>query len=419
MTPLHVAVLDEELPFPLTSGKRIRTFSLIKRLASRHRVTYLAHRNADPAEAEDAARALRAVGVTPVVVERRVPPKSGAGFYARLLANVASPLPYSVASHRSAELTRAARELAARDPVSLWHCEWTPYAATLRDAFPDAAPPSLVVAHNVESHIWQRLADNEPSRLKRAYIRHQHRKFAAFERWAYSSASTTVAVSESDAGCIRRDFAGRNVTVVDNGVDVAFFQPGRPADRDPFRVLFLGSLDWRPNIDAVDQLLTDIVPTVRAVEPRFRLTLVGRQPSPALRQRVAQTPGVELFADVADVRPYLHGAGMLAVPLRIGGGSRLKILEALATGLPVVTSTVGVEGLHLEADRHVTIADGPEAFVRTLLGGMKTARAMQLQGQRGRSAVVERYDWDPLADRLDAVWRETAGAPLPAVRRAG
>src|SRR5262245_34224832 len=123
MRSLRVAVLDEELPFPLTSGKRIRTYNLLARLAARHRVTILCHRNPDHREALAADDAFRALGIDTVVVDRTVPPKSGPGFYARLVGNLLSPLPYSVASHASPALAEAVRTHAAAHPVDVWHCE--------------------------------------------------------------------------------------------------------------------------------------------------------------------------------------------------------------------------------------------------------------------------------------------------------
>src|SRR5437764_14677275 len=157
MRPLRVAVLDEELPFPLTSAKRIRTFNLLRRLADRHRITVLCHRNPDPREAAAADAAFRSLGVETVVVDRAVPPKSGPGFYARLAGNLLSPLPYSVSSHASPALAEAVRRHAASHRVDVWHCEWTPYAQVLRDAFGEelAGVRWSVMAHNVESLIWR------------------------------------------------------------------------------------------------------------------------------------------------------------------------------------------------------------------------------------------------------------------------
>jgi glycosyltransferase involved in cell wall biosynthesis len=410
---LHIAVLDEELPYPLTSGKRIRTFNLLRRLADRHRITYVCHRNADPAEAEATAEPICEAGMTPLVVDRSVPKKSGLGFYARLAGNLLSPLPYSVATHTSRQLRQAVERLQASDPPDLWHCEWTPYAQTLRELGTrnselgtrnlSCAPRWLVMAHNVESLIWQRYAETEPHPLKRWYVRRQWRKFERFERWAYSAATRTVAVSPEDAALVRNHFGAARVDVVDNGVDTEYFHP-RNAQRDPFRILFLGSLDWRPNLDGVRLLLDNIFPQVRAQEPRARLVVVGRNPPEWLRQLTAQRAGIELHANVADVRPFLWQAGVLAVPLRIGGGSRLKILEALATGLPVVSTRIGAEGLALEADRHIVVADGPEAISEALLRAMSDPAPMRAMAECGRERVLECYDWDALAERLEEVW---------------
>jgi glycosyltransferase involved in cell wall biosynthesis len=416
MPSLHIAILDEELPFPLTSGKRIRTYHLLSRLASRHRLTYLCHRNPDSVEAARAEEAMRDLGIRTIIVERRVPAKKGLRFYARLAVNLFSALPYSVATHHSRPLCRGADQLMHDDPPDLWHCEWTPYAQTLRPlllAHNPMTTPWVVMAHNVESLIWQRYAETETNWLKHWYIRRQQRKFERFEAWAYSACNCAIAVSVEDAQLIGERFGARSVAVVDNGVDTNYFEPQSPCERDPFRILFLGSFDWRPNLDAVRVLLAEILPRVRAAEPRATLALVGRKPPAWLRDLAANQPGVELHADVADVRPFLAGAGMLAVPLRIGGGSRLKILEALAAGLPVITTRVGAEGLHLMPDAHITVADEASTMANGLLRLMNNPKAVQEQAERGRQRVLERYDWAGLADRLDDVWLANVGNARP------
>ena len=334
MRSLHVAVLDEELPFPLTSGKRIRTHNLLARLADRHRVTVLCHRNPDRDEAAAAEAAYRALGIETVIVDRTIPTKTGPAFYARLAGNLLSALPYSVATHTSPALVEAIRSYAADNAVDVWHCEWTPYAQVLRDALGDELDQTrwTVMAHNVESLIWQRYTEAEENTVKRWYIRRQWTKFERFEQWAYSAATVPIAVSPDDAHMIRERFGVQRVEVVENGVDVDYFKPQRDVDRDPEKLLFLGSLDWRPNLDAVSILLDELFPKVRETVPNATLSLVGRRPPDWLKARVASTPGVRVFADVPDVRPFLATAGMLVVPLRIGGGSRLKILERSRPG---------------------------------------------------------------------------------------
>jgi glycosyltransferase involved in cell wall biosynthesis len=165
-------------------------------------------------------------------------------------------------------------------------------------------------------------------------------------------------------------------------------------------------------------LLERVMPAVRSAEPSAGLVLVGRQPPEWLRRAAAECPGVELHADVPDVRPFLAGAGLLAVPLRVGGGSRLKILEALASGLPVVSTRVGAEGLELEAGRHLTVVESIDGMAAALVEAVRSPGRMREQAEAGRAAVVRRYDWDLLAERLDAVWRDCAGERSPEARRA-
>ncbi|MBA4189564.1 MAG: glycosyl transferase family 1 [Planctomycetaceae bacterium] len=410
MRPLNIAVLDEELPFPLTSGKRIRTFNLLSRLAHRHRVTVLCHRNPDRMEALAAEEAFRANGINTIVVDRAVPSKSGAAFYARLAGNLLSPLPYSVATHTSPALAQAVREFADTNPVDVWHCEWTPYAEVLRAGLGDelAASRWTVMAHNVESLIWRRYMDAESNPVRRWYVKKQWQKFERFEQWAYSAATRAIAVSPDDARLMRDEFGATRTEVVDNGVDVGYFQPQHDVERDPSRLLFLGSLDWRPNLDAVAILLDEIFPKVREKQPNATLSLVGRRPPEWLKERAATTPGVRVFADVPDVRPFLATAGMLVVPLRIGGGSRLKILEALAMQTPVISTRVGAEGLTLTPERDLIVTETPSDMTERILEAIRRPEEFQETAEHGRRRVLARYSWEPLANKLEQVWQSVA-----------
>jgi len=408
----HVAVLDEELPYPLTSGKRIRTLNLLRHLAGQYRITYLARRNADAEEVAPAVELFKSLGITPVIAAPPVPAKSGVRFYSRLAGNLFAPLPYSVATHASHDFRRAVNLLAERDPVDLWHCEWTPYAAALRDL--RATDPGLrwlVMAHNVESLIWQRYAETERQPLKRWYIRRQWHKWERCERATAAAATSTVAVSPDDAELFRNRFAAERVDVVDNGVDTAYFRPTPEVPRDPYRVVFVGSLDWRPNLDAIDILLNEIWPKVLRAQPRAALSIVGRKPPDALRRAVADRPGVELHADVPDVRPFLAASGLLAVPLRVGGGSRLKILEALATGLPVVSTRIGAEGLSLESGVHLDVVEDVATMADAILSSMNNLPCTKAQADAGRRRVLDRYDWRPLAEKLAGVWEQCLRGP--------
>jgi glycosyltransferase involved in cell wall biosynthesis len=301
------------------------------------------------------------------------------------------------------------RSYAASNTVDLWQIEWTPYVATLP---PHATGRRLLIAHNVDSLIWQRYYETESHTLKRFYIRQQWRKFERFERRVFAEVDRVVAVSPEDAALVRGRFGVETVDVVENGVDVAYFDNVRGGGKAEV-ILFLGSLDWRPNLDAVRLLLDEIFPAVRRAEPSARLCLVGRNAPDWLAQRVAHTANAELHANVADVRPYLAESGVLAVPLRIGGGSRLKILEALAAGLPVVSTRIGAEGLELRPDKDLIVVEGVKEMAAALVESIRHPERVRIMAQQGREVIRARYDWETLADKLERVWEKCVMAARP------
>jgi glycosyltransferase involved in cell wall biosynthesis len=399
---MHVVIVDGDVSYPATSGKRLRTLNLMLQVAKRHRITYVGRCAADSEEARVAPAFLRDHNIEPILVPHPVPTKAGVTFYARLFANLFSSWPYSVTSHHSEPMRRAVAEIARQERVDVWQVEWAPYLTAIDSSLPG---PRVVIAHNVDTLIWQRYYETETSFLKRAFLKTQWKKFRRFEEQAFRQAARVVAVSEEDARLIREQFAQPNVDVVDNGIDRAFFEPVK-SQRDPARILFLGALDWRPNLDAVGLLLDKIFPRVRAQEPSATLAIVGRHPPPHLVARAAQTPGVELHADVADVRPYLGEYGVMAVPLRIGGGSRLKILEALACGLPVVSTRVGAEGLLLKPNEDYVQAE-VDAMADALVHAIRNPLIVQAMADHGQRLVLDTYDWSVLARKLEASWERS------------
>jgi polysaccharide biosynthesis protein PslH len=401
---MHAVIVDGDVSYPPTSGKRLRTLHLMQRLSRRHQVTYIARCHGPKAETHAALEYLGDHGIEPILIEDPLPPKSGLAFHGRLAANLAlSDLPYSIASHRSLPMRRAAQDYAAKHAVDIWQFEWLPYM----EALPRPSANRIVMAHNVDTLLWKRFHATANGKLKRFFLKNQWHKMERYERLHFRRASWVVAVSSDDARIIRDDFGMAHVDVVDNGIDRAYFESVE-GSRQQNRILFLGALDWRPNIDAVDLLLDRIFPQVWANEPSARLCIVGRHPSAGLAKRVQALPGVELHGDVPDVRPFLGQCGVMAVPLRIGGGSRLKILEALACGLPVISTAVGAEGLDLGPGRDFVQADEPEAMASALLQAIRSPRPIRDQASNGRRLVLERYDWDVLAGKLEQVWEKAS-----------
>lgn len=398
---MKVAIVSETAPCPPTSGARLRILHLMLPLAQRHEIT-LIYRAASAEEIEATRAKLEPAGVKLVPVLDPPAQKKGLSFYAKLAWNVLSALPYNVASHNSPGIREAMTRVAAQG-IDLWQLEWIAYADAVR-AIPGAK--LLVTAHDVVSCIWQRHHETARGLLKRWYIRQQWQKVEAFERRVYADADLALAVSEEDATRLRQMYGARRVEVVDNGVDFAAHAAieRRP---EPKTVLYLGALDSRPNQDAATVLLDEVFPALRARHPEARLLLVGRAPPEWLARRCEGQQGVELHGSVPDVKPFLARSSVLAVALRVGGGSRLKILEAFAAGLPVVSTQVGAEGLHLTGDRELIRVEHPPQMVRAIEQAWEETDQTQARVAAGRELARRRYDWDSLARRLEIVWEKT------------
>jgi len=396
---LNVLVLDEWLHYPPNSGRGVRTWSLLRRLARRHRVSLLCY--GDP-EAE-ASVAARAAGLSLHLV-RPFPASRGARLYGGLFANVFSRYPYSVWKHYTRRYENRLREVLRDNLFDLVHCECTVYARFLRVV---DKLPTLVMAHNIESQILFRRAQQSRTIVERVFFGLQARRMEAFERESLRRADWVTVVTELDAEQVRA-WGVQRASLVENGVDVDQFIPTE-GKCDSDEVLFLAALDWYPNLDALDYLLKDIFPLVRQARPSARLRIVGRCPPVGLKERIAHCPGVELVGEVTDARPYLTQAAVVVVPLRIGGGSRIKILEALAMAKAVVSTTIGAEGLAVTDGLHLLLADAPSDFAARMVELLRSSAEHFRLGENGRKLVVERYSWDQMARALEWAWEEVCG----------
>ncbi|MGO8719727.1 MAG: glycosyltransferase family 4 protein, partial [Acidobacteriaceae bacterium] len=397
---LKVLVLDEEIPFPLNSGKRIRTWNLLRNLSRRHDITFLCYGTPE----NPGLSKFEELGIRVVLVPG-LPASNTLRFYAGAFANIFSLWPYSVSRHHTRRFIRAIRTLIASQPFDLVHCEWTPYASYINAV---GQLPILIMAHNIEVTVWRRRAQHASNPAERLFMRWQAWKMARFEKKCFARAGHVAVVTEEERQTAKQ-WGAPAVYLVSNGVDTEYLHSGGEAF-EPDSLLFLGSLDWQPNRDALLYLLSEILPRIQAANPQAKLRIVGRQPATKLREQVEDLSGVEWVGEVPDIRPHFARAAIVLVPLRIGGGSRIKILESLSMGKAVVATHIGAEGLDVVPGVHCLIADSPADFsqsVTQLLADPE--RAVEL-GRNGRELVVRQYDWGGVAKILEQAWIDTASA---------
>jgi len=404
---MRILWLNANLLLPLDKGGKIRTWHLMRHLARRHDITYLTF--AEDAEAAAVRTAMREVCSSVVNVPRRDPAKGTAAFYASAALHLLDPLPYAVAKYRSKAYRLALEELVEHGGFDRVVCDFLVPAVNLRAALPC---PSILFTHNVESEIWRRHAENATHPIWKRLYQRQWRRMLRFEAKTLSRFDRLLAVSDADAQTFRHLY-GPSVTapidVVPTGVDTEFFTPTPDAFLRPHHIAFLGSMDWMPNEDAVLFFCREVLPRIRQSVPDATLSIVGRSPTPAVK-RLASERGIEVTGTVGDVRPWLGQAATTVVPLRIGGGTRLKIFEAMAAGKAVVSTTVGAEGLPAEPDRHLLIADGAEAFAAAVVRVLREPAFRHALERDARALVLDHYDWAVAAARLERSLTDAAPA---------
>jgi len=389
---MNLLVLDEEFPYPLNSGKRIRSYNLISRLAKSHSVRYLAFGRPD----SDSHRQFEMDALNPIAVSPSFAAKQGVGFYLRLIANLFSSYPYIVTSHYSQAFQHAMEKAIKVDRPDLIICEWTPYAQYVGSILDI---PRIVVAHNIETTVWRRYWENEKNLLKRWYIKVQVEKLIRFEEATFASIDGATAVTTDEACQISKMNDTLPVQVVENGVDLDYFrQGGQGAEKR--KLVFTGAMDWRPNQDAVTYFVEQIFPLLRQTDQQLEAVMVGRNP-PEFICDYNRVDGITVTGTVDDVRPFIEQAAVYIVPLRIGGGSRLKILEALAMEKAVVSTSVGSEGLKVVNGRDVILADTPEKFAERIIELLNNESQRRSLGRAGRQLVEQHYGWPALAEQLE------------------
>jgi sugar transferase (PEP-CTERM/EpsH1 system associated) len=394
---MRVLVLAPQVPWPPRQGTAIRNFHLVRLLAEQHDITLLAF--GDPGRG---AGPLAAAGVEVIAVAP--PPARPMGRRFRDL--LSDPVPDLARRLESAAMWSELDALADRgfDVVQIEGFEMAPFGLSVPHV---GRPPRRIYdAHNAEwllqERAWQADVRRPGAWAGAGYSLAQTRKIRRYEAQLLTAVDATIAVSEADAAALQPLAPSATICVVPNGVDTEYYSPADAAAEEDDLCVFTGKMDFRPNVDAMAWFAREVWPRVRAVRPSARLAIVGRDPAPTVQGLVGS--GIEVTGAVEDVRPWLSRAAVAVVPLRIGGGTRLKVLEAMAMGKAIAATRLGVEGLAVGDGIEASLADSAADLAAAILALQADPAARRRLGAAARQRVESAYRWEQLVPAIEALY---------------
>lgn len=377
---------------PVHSGGDIRSYHIARELSRRHELKFLSYYDGKPDLEYEKALADEFHQATSVCTR-----KSESSSLARgvdYLAHLPSPHPYAVGRFGCPEVQARLKGWFEERRFDVAICDFLDAAIN----FPRRLTvPSILFQHNVESEIWRRHAGTESHPLKRQVYAVEFRKMLRYERNAARKFHHIIAVSEHDRSLMETWVEGAKISVVPTGVDLGHYRPDFDRVPQPGLVVFVGAMDWEPNVDAMEYFCERIWPLVRAQAPEARLRIVGRNPGDRVEK--LRSDHVEITGRVPSVVDHLHEAAAVVVPLRIGGGTRLKIYEAMAAGKAVVSTSVGAEGLDVHPGRDIVLADHPGSFSEAVVRVLHD-RSLRQQYEKAAAQAAAQYDWSVIAEKF-------------------
>ena len=398
---MRILFLAHLFPLPLDSGGKIKSYYTLRTLAKEHEVRVLAYvRLAEERALLDELRSLCA-GVDVVPLERGALRQVG-----DLLTSLITRRSFII----SRDFRREMREATARilrdfepDAIHIDHLQMAQFVD-----FP-LPQKRILDNHNVESMIVKRVAETAVSPLTRLYASIEAPKLRSYELDICRKCDIVLTVSDEDRDALRSmDPSLDNVRTVPIGVDAEYFQPVERKTSSRI-VLSIGTMYWPPNVDSMLYFDREILPIIRKRFPDCTLTIAGQRPAPAI-QALSSDPAVKVTGYVEDVREIARDCGAFIVPLRSGSGVRVKMLNALAMGLPVVSTSIGAEGLEVKHGEHLLIADTPQEFAEAVSKLFANSELACRLGRNGRRLVCEKYAWDAVGERLLSIYRNEFGS---------
>ncbi len=401
-TSMRILVVTNMIPYPPASGGPLRTYNLLRRIAGRHHLWLATHLHA-PDEAEGVSH-LREFceHVATGLLHRRHPVAHLPG----LLRHALAGWPLELKFRHSHELAQALRHLSAEVDFDIVQIEESRMALYLEALPRNTRSKRILTFYDVAFEVASRSLPFERSVVMKGRTWLYEKMMRRWEPRYAGRFDRCIAVSERDRRLLVRANPRLQVEVVPNGVDTRVYQPLEQGNTSP-ALLFIGTMSYVPCTDAALFFVHEILPHIRRKVPTVETWIVGRDPTPEVMQ-LAGT-GVHVTGMVPDVRSYYSRSAVCVVPLRAAGGTRLKILEAMALGRPVVSTKIGCEGLSVVDGRNILIADGPEQFAGKIVRLLKDKALYRHIVTEARKLVVAKYDWDAIAARQMRVYSELAG----------
>ena len=379
---------------PTDRGGQIRTLGTLKELHKRHEIHFAALN--DPANPDGPPKSSE-YSNRHFFVEHAVPVRTSLKIYPQILASILNPVPIAVSRYGSAPLRQIISDLIAKEKYDAIVCDFLAAAPNITNL-----DQCILFQHNVETTIWQRHVEQSKSLAKKTYFQLQASKMESYERKICRQVKHVIAVSEIDASRMKKMFGIQGVSSVPTGVDLEFFAPpsNAPATSD---MIFSGSMDWLPNVDAIEHFIAEILPLIRGELPNATFTIAGRSPDARVIKVAQGVPGVSVTGKVPDMRPYLWGSAVSVVPLRIGGGTRLKIYESMASGVPVISTTIGAEGLAYEEGTDIAIADDPRSFAAACVRLLKDKSLRHSMAQNALLRAQRECSWEAVSRQFETI----------------
>ncbi len=385
---MNILFLSTRSPYPLISGHSLRTYHILKGAATQHRVslvTFVQHPEHELKEENIAHLRSFCAAVYPFGIPVD---QSKITLALTILRNLFSRLPFVAHKYDTSDMRHKIREILEKEKIDLVHVDLLPLAVYL-DEFPDL--PKVLVNHNVESIRLHRWFQMERNLLKKMFLGYQWLKLRAFERSAMNHFDCCITVSETDRQLLQEMGVKKPMIVVPNGTDTSFFKPsGKQVLQNS--VIWFGHMDVHTNKDAVLYFWREVYPILRERKPEVLVSFVGTAPPEEIVEAARNNPRVRATGFVDDIRPHVDEAAVVIVPIRIGSGTRLKILDAMAMGKAIVSTSVGCEGLDVTDGKNIAIADTPDDFVARIEILLNNEQARQSIADNAVK-LAESYDW--------------------------